>query len=172
MLQPDELDLALANGKQVQGLISATSVYLQNSWPFVLIELRLSVIEVRPRPNYNTLPEALVRRGLTRVRTISEPAEPPDRPRWTVRMPRRGREDGVFAPAHGDPRGWKVITPLPQVPPAFETLVDYRRGRCGIFLTTKTSHLTWITDFEQAGAELLKVAEGGDVFSTVAVVVP
>ncbi len=169
----DDLDLLLRRPHDVQGIISATSLDVRTSWPFVLIELGLHVIEAFPRPDYRPMAEMLVRRGLTRVRHVDSPAEPPTgTPRWTVFPPRPGRKlNGVYAQRHGHARGWKVVEPLFDVPPAFLPLAARRGKQCGIFLTTRTKHLTWMREQEDLVAGMLEVAQAGEMFSTTATVV-
>jgi hypothetical protein len=172
-MTPDPLDRWLLGGAHtVKGVTMGTESPLVGLWPGVLIELNLNIKNITV--NYNLLPELLVRRGLTRVRSLNSPAFPNGRPTWQVRLPARGssRETGVWAPGgHGQRFFWQVITPLPMQRPDWVLAVRERDWRCAIWLTTGTGDLSMMQEPAECAAGMQAAADDGDLYSTVATVI-
>ncbi|MET0698949.1 MAG: hypothetical protein ABWY93_04730 [Mycobacterium sp.] len=176
-MEPDLLTLIITGAPEspgsldVAGVLSVSSDREQRMWPTVLVELGLSMWSP---DGYQYMPECLVRRGLTRVRSVHAPAEPPSTIDWVVRLPnpRRAKaRTGVFAPGpDGRPGGWTVITPLPMVPTEWPRLAAGRGMRCGVWVTTKTRGLSFAPTIVEFNKGLQAAADDGDVFSTTAVV--
>lgn len=158
----------IAGNHDVHGLAAGVTT-AEGTWPHILVELNFRALEVAPRTGYELIPELLVGRGLTRVRSLL-PVQP-QRITWSVLLPKPGRaKDGVYAPArNGAPRVWRVITPLPHTNAAWRQVAQTRHWQCAIYLTTRTTGLSY-TDVDEYLDKLQKVAEDGDLFATTAAV--
>lgn len=146
-----------------------------SAWPGVVIDLNLairetSIVDGELRFGRDYLPEALAARGLHRVDRVNV-APDVDTVRWTVQL-RDGRRyrSGIYGPGHGDtPRGWTALSPMPPCPPDWQALLPDTGGQCGVYVSSYTRALAYLSD-DAFVAGLKAACAAGQMFGTRAVV--
>ncbi len=162
------LDFLLGRALDVQGRFFAFG----GGWPNILIELNLSMTQLKPATGRELMGDALAGRGLLPVTDLVTPPEV-ERIRYVVRRrPRTDRPSGVFGPASdGHPLGWTLIAPLPPWTDGLDDVVAIYGHQMGVYVTTATAGL--VTGGGQAMIDgMAAEADAGRLFATRAAVLP